>query len=370
MTRGFSNYLNLLRLLAALQVVIAHLTKPAAVGLGPNSWFKWEHEAVIVFFVLSGLVIHHSALKRDLDLNSFLASRFSRVYPVALCCLVLTILFDAVTLTLAPHVYGGEFGQASLQVPIMSFVLSVLMLNESWASFRFFSNAPYWSLCFEFWYYILFAILFYCTGRARLICGSLAALIMGPRILILFPVWLAGAFAYSETYSSRWPKWIIWVAAGQVLVVFGMYVAFDLRDVVHGMLAPSLRVKLVWSQYFITDMVLGASFAVHIVAMKQLDMLLLRLLSKGQTLIKFGADRSFTLYLMHIPLMFMLAALSERLLGGPSPWLIGLGTIIIPMLCAPIIEDQRHIWRPVIRRALDRFEPRGRSTLRPVSNAL
>jgi peptidoglycan/LPS O-acetylase OafA/YrhL len=65
MTRGLSIYLDILRVLAALQVALYHLGWLEKVGIGQQFWNRWGHEAVVIFFVLSGFVIRYSVVAKD-----------------------------------------------------------------------------------------------------------------------------------------------------------------------------------------------------------------------------------------------------------------------------------------------------------------
>jgi peptidoglycan/LPS O-acetylase OafA/YrhL len=90
-----------------------------------------------------------------------------------------------------------------------------------------------------------------------------------------------------------------------------------------------------------------------------LDAGLLRLLPL-EPLIRLIAARSFTLYLLHFPLMHLLIAATLHF--GTTPlWggLIAVATIGIPLLIAAPIENQRHWLRPAVRRVLQRFLPTG-----------
>src|ERR1700712_2326164 len=70
--RRESIYLDLVRSLAAFAVVIDHA--PTVFDL-PNIP-RWGHQAVMVFFVLSGYVICHVADTRETTLRVFLVARF------------------------------------------------------------------------------------------------------------------------------------------------------------------------------------------------------------------------------------------------------------------------------------------------------
>jgi peptidoglycan/LPS O-acetylase OafA/YrhL len=66
-----------------------------------------------------------------------------------------------------------------------------------------FSNVPYWSLCYEFWYYVLFAILTFTRGRQarRMVRRGDAA--DRPKILLLAPVWATGVVLHRWSALQR-----------------------------------------------------------------------------------------------------------------------------------------------------------------------
>jgi hypothetical protein len=69
-------------------------------------------------------------------------------------------------------------------------------------------HSPFWSLGYEFWYYMLYAAACFVPGPGRK-CSAvlLPCLICGPKILLLMPVWLLGVAAYGVTCRVRlgWP---------------------------------------------------------------------------------------------------------------------------------------------------------------------
>ena len=92
MKRGFSVYLDAVRVVACLIVFAHHLAlnfgcyKPAASGCGTLGWlipFHAGHSAVVVFFVLSGYVISYVASERETTLQQYALSRCARIYSVA-----------------------------------------------------------------------------------------------------------------------------------------------------------------------------------------------------------------------------------------------------------------------------------------------
>jgi peptidoglycan/LPS O-acetylase OafA/YrhL len=355
MGRGLSVYLDLVRLLASVLVVLYHFVGWPHFGVATNALNIWGHEAVIVFFVLSGFVIRHAAEIKDVTLHEFATSRLSRFYSVIIPCLVLTMAFDYFGRAIAPEIYAKVNIPDSAGMVFAKLYSTVFMLNESWVVKDFYSNVAYWSICYEFWFYVLFALCAYATPRQRLLGGLVVLVLVGPRILVMFPIWLIGTLAYTERTTAHWSRPLVWLAFVQPVIVFGAYVAFQLRDLGVELIGLDIASRLQHSGYLLTDTLLAASLAVHFAAAKRLDQPLLWALGWAERAIKFGAARSFTLYLLHVPTMFVVAAISTWLTGSPQLWLIVTATFCIPLLLGRMIEDQRFALRPLIRRVLARW---------------
>ena len=99
MTKSFSVYLDFVRFGAAFIVLLSHLREFYA---GPVHIPQWGHEAVIIFFVLSGYVIAFVADTKESTLRDYTISRLARVYSVVLPAVVLTGLLDFVGSRLDP----------------------------------------------------------------------------------------------------------------------------------------------------------------------------------------------------------------------------------------------------------------------------
>ncbi|MGB7406818.1 MAG: acyltransferase, partial [Pacificimonas sp.] len=183
----FSLYLDLCRFLAALAVLLGHLHfdgfSAAAI------WHQFSHEAVIVFFVISGLVIAHSAEGRSA--RDYFAARISRLYAV----IVPAILFSILCVQfIGPDWPSRVLGQADWTWS--DIVLSMMFLSQSWLiDAEVPLNRPFWSLCYEAFYYLMFALALY-GGRYRWLWAGIAALVAGPAILALMPAWLLGVWLH------------------------------------------------------------------------------------------------------------------------------------------------------------------------------
>ncbi|GAC1572070.1 MAG: acyltransferase [Novosphingobium sp.] len=351
MSRGLSLYLDFLRLIAAVEVFVFHLAGFGFTGLHRAPWNAYGHEAVTIFFVLSGFVIRHAVQVGDPTIAAFATSRLTRVYSVAVPCLLLTFGFDLIGHRIAPQFYEGltPSGPAWLRLAIGG-----AMLNEAWVSVQMLSNTPYWSISYEFWYYVLFAALFYLKGRPRFLATLAAAIIAGPRILLLFPIWLMGWLAYVERKCDKMPVWLSIALFVQPIVMIVVYEGLHLSEFGQHVLEAlighdSWRNGLAWSRYVISDSILGASIALHLVGAKQLGPALWAVLARGQRPIRFLASRSFTLYLLHQPALLVVAAcLSAVPLGPWRPAAIAAATLGVILLVAMITEGQRRRIKPAV----------------------
>jgi peptidoglycan/LPS O-acetylase OafA/YrhL len=366
MNPGLSLYLDLLRLMAAVQVVIYHLGKLDAADLGQGAFNAFGHEAVVIFFVLSGYVISHAAHTSERTFARYASGRISRIYSVVVPCLILTVVFDGIGLRMAPGIYEIVNTSGNTEAPFARLFICLMMLNESWRSVQFFSNAPLWSLSYEFWYYALFGFYFYFSGKKRVALILMAVLISGPRILLMLPIWLMGVAAYAVPVRAtrrRNAVWIAlaWIALLQPILLGVAYLHFDLRDLA---LQPAIWLhastgySLGWSMLVVSDSIIGLSFALHLAATKQFDQTLWAVLNRFGPAIRWGAGRSFTLYLLHQPLLLLLTALMLQVPDGPwRPAVILAGTLALPMLMSPMIEVQRHRLRPLVERLQNHLWP-------------
>ena len=266
----------------------------------------YGHEAVIAFFVLSGYVIAYVSTVRETDLFSFVNSRASRIYSVAVPALIVTIAIDifvmAKSSTSLSHNY--QFAQPWKYVPLfLVFGTDWWFLNED-----AFSNVPYWSLCYEIWYYVLFAAWVYFRGQKRLVlCGAILILV-GPRLWLLLPIWLSGVWLYHFTTRSILPSTI--ARAGWALSLAVLLVLFATRfyavpsDALYHIIGQELRHWLRYSQFFLGDYLLAVFLVISIAALNSCNFEF----GSAKKLIHYLAGLTFALYLFHYPLLELFAS--------------------------------------------------------------
>ena len=194
MSRTLSVYLDVVRFTAALVVFLGH----AAGGTGGRLFWQLYilgFDAVTIFFVLSGFVIAHVAHTSEHSPRHFFTNRAARIYSVAVPAVVLTAGLDYLGSIINPSF--AWYGKMHAQLLPTWLPSALTFTNEVWnVDVPIGSNIPYWSLGFEVWYYVLFGCaLFAPRGWAILSC-LIMALFLGPGIIVLFPMWLAGAAIY------------------------------------------------------------------------------------------------------------------------------------------------------------------------------
>jgi peptidoglycan/LPS O-acetylase OafA/YrhL len=178
--------------------------------------FRYGHEAVICFFVLSGFFIHFRWARgrtrgmERFDLADYARRRAHRLVPPYLLALAATLALDLAGRAYWPHLYLGETGDALLDSTFTrggftpESVGPALLLLPGALGRDFGSNGPLWSLGYEFLYYALYPL--WLALRVRIgawayVAGCAAALgiaAVSPwpflgSALLMYPLWLAGA---------------------------------------------------------------------------------------------------------------------------------------------------------------------------------
>jgi peptidoglycan/LPS O-acetylase OafA/YrhL len=334
MKKELSVYLDLLRLSAAMLVFASHLSWRAISG-----GFLWQiqslgHSAVIVFFVLSGFVIQFAADKKERDLPGYLAARFARLYSVVLPAMILTVICDGIGTAHNPASY--HMGEET--TPLLRLALGSTFLTQSWQRVSLLSNDPFWSLPYEFWYYLIFGAAFFLKGRSRIIAVALACLIAGPAILLLFPIWLLGVFGYRISQKTKLTRpRLIWIISTTGIMIAIWNNQHQTESV--SVLLPRA--------YSVLDYVIGALVAVNMVAASQLDFGLTSL----RRPVAYLAGMTFALYLFHLPLLHLAAAYMPRAFPVPLRAIVAAAfTLSVVYGLSFVTERQKGKWQALFQR--------------------
>ena len=321
-TPAGSVLLDVVRFGAAIAVAFGHLT-------GPGLSTHWPYmltlavDAVAIFFVLSGFVIRLISKARHMTATSYAVDRFSRIYSVLLPALLFTIAVVACL-----HVFPSSAIAApadSLRSLAFQFLACATFTGSLWGldvpmSF----NSVFWSLSYEWSYYTFYAVAFFARGKFKWIALLALALLVGPPILFLLPLWLFGCALY-DIYQ--------WLRASPrpLTMYFGALCAAALLTFLVGLawfaarhcsLASSLSAALQqlrhWTATHHLHLLQRASFDAYLVGIPAgililgfllvLDRVSLSRDHPSLKIIRRIADGTFALYLFHLPIFLLFAA--------------------------------------------------------------
>ena len=317
MNKPTSIYLDFIRFLAAVTVFFVHANYDRFTGGLPVLWRlkDFGNDAVMVFFVLSGFVIAYVSDQKEKTLKDYFVSRFARLYSVAIPALILTLILDHIGLRLDFGMYDGGWFQSDR--PAWRLASNALFINELWfTSVRPFSNGPFWSLGYEFWYYAIFAAACYIKSPLKYLLVLALCLFIGPKILILFPVWLLGVLVYYVIKHKPLPELAGWVMFAGSLMLYTFFRIDGYRDFLYGITASYINLDfmqymLKWSQEFLSSYIIGVLVAIHFIGAATIAPRLAPLLLASEKPIRYLAGFTFATYLFHYPLLQFFAAVAS-----------------------------------------------------------
>lgn len=332
--------LQVLRGVAICSVLLIHLSITASVlGRLPFAMSNPLYAGVELFFVLSGFVVTQAALRGGYDPARFLLRRGFRLYPAMLAFLLVGLGVN----TFYRHLHGSEWARGFFTVPDAlllrdaAAILGGVLINiQSSGSYL---NAAMWSLSVEFQFYAVIALLLAAkrifgiqtNSFSRLLlwlAASVLALCAGLRICSLFGIglrlqyltgwkfdFLAGGVVLAlldadkiRLWSARLPSCAPLLAYLLPLVVLSM-VRSPLQpqlgaDLLEGLAMPFALLC------FVALVALGSTGGSFGILPRRLHLFL-----------AWTGDRSYTLYLLHFPVL----AITWSIVGVLAPQIVATG---------------------------------------------
>jgi len=310
------DHIDMLRGLAAGLVLCGHLRAFLFVNYGsladPGPLTKvfytitgLGHQAVIIFFAMSGFLVGGKALDDMLSARwswpRYLLRRLTRLWIVVIPALVATLVFDRIGVGLTGgrgydgSLYTTYVSGPSLNAPldhsISTFLGNIAFLQNVCVPI-FGTNGPMWSLANEFWYYILFPLaasiflVHYCRWQRVLAIGFLASAVLALPWWLLKAglIWATGAGAARVPYLALALRHCV-IRIASILVVF---------------------CALVGTKYsagaFIDDLTFGLLIAAVLPILSALP----SFAKRYRSLARGVAEISYTLYLTHFPFLALI----------------------------------------------------------------
>lgn len=334
------------RALAALAVLLAHARSIVLLDASEQPTLSWParifygfsglgHQAVIVFFVVSGALVTRSLIVMHEDEkwsgSHFATNRLARLWVVLLPCLLCGGSLDRLGLTLAgPAHVADRYGAPPMNAMAVlahldgvTFAGNLLFLQNRMVR-SFGSNVPLWTLAIEAWCYVAAFLLFSLwRERRRLprtmsygLALAITAILAGTRSFwLLAPIWALGSLvAFSP---ARWGGPPNRMALRTGLTVFGLTL-------------PAVRILA--SRYPIaSDYALACATAGLLHLLRDC-----RPAASGTVrATRHVAHISYSLYLSHYPLLAFVAAviLGNRQWSFGAEGLLWLSTLVALALC-------------------------------------
>lgn len=319
-------WLDLIRGGSALLVCLGHLRNAILVDysalVNPNIAIKafyaltsFGHQAVMVFFVLSGYFVGGAVLRAGAKFSwsSYLSSRLTRLWVVLIPCLIITWGVGQMLVHYAPAVLAGansDLWHSGPKTGEYSADFSTLLANifflQTIVSPVFGLNSPLWSLANEFWYYMLFPLLaitlgFVGSGKNQtrilvLVFTMIIAWYLPSEMLYGFLIWMMGVVVYClqptiKEFSQNTIRILLFTA----LALLGLALVYS-KSVSHSPIMP-----------FVSDFLVGIAFAfLCLILTKQpFPRRRLRWFAQGSLYL---SEVSYSLYLSHFPIVVLIAA--------------------------------------------------------------
>jgi peptidoglycan/LPS O-acetylase OafA/YrhL len=335
-----SVHMDMLRGIAAIAVFLSHARDLVFVDypqlVHPQPLLKLAyfvtglgHQSVVVFFVLSGYLVGGSALKQikhsKWSWKTYSFNRLTRLYTVLIPALILGWLLDRVGFDCfgSRGVYGGIGGRNDMPIFGPKSLSPVafagnLMFLQTIVVQPLGSNGPLWSLANEFWYYLAFPLLAMAVLGATkwyrrlgaLLGMAIVLLFVGKAISLGFLIWLMGAalcLMPKRPFGTKLQGRFGMSAA--VLVFFAMLVLTKLKS----------SYDLSWLLGVGTTLLL---YAILRYSDGQWPFIYIR----AATVL---SRSSYTLYLVHMPLLVFLTAWLRATRWQPSGMHVIVGSLIV-----------------------------------------
>lgn len=329
--------ISLMRGFAALEVAAAHLRAESFPGLrelaNPPLAYQllafftaFSHQAVVVFFLISGWLVGGSLLNKIGQpgaLAGYAIDRATRLWTVLLPALCLILAIGAWTGAVSPA--HADFS-ADNDYSAASFAGNLLGLQTILVE-PFGGNFPLWSLANETWYYVQFPLLLLVfMGKSRLRqLGAATALVLLSAALpaamtLYFSLWLLGAL-FSRVRIDCTPATSVALFAATAAASVYVRMTNSIDD-----LAP---------QYFLQHLVYSLPLVAFLASMQRpLDMTSSWMRRLGW-IAHLLSEFSFTLYVIHVPLIRLMRHVGMQVFGrdrlapdAPLDYAIYLGMLL------------------------------------------
>jgi peptidoglycan/LPS O-acetylase OafA/YrhL len=357
--------LDVLRLASAIMIASVHLTQPFF-SIGWPDLTDYGKPALVMLFLLSGLVIRYVTAMRRGRMTDFWIDRISRVYSVVVPALAFTIVASYLAMRINPAYYMPHWGMNSSR-PFFRTAVNLIFMAQSWnLTIEPFSNGPFWTLSYEVFYYVFYAVGIYLAGTRRIFWLLIVAVLAGQHILLLLPLWLIGCFAHDIYQRARDPKislrklnltFLAAGAGGAVLLPVAVRALIYFKGFVTRFFWAhhSAPINLHWAYVYYAEGIPIVFLLLWVMVL--FDRLQMSEKAAWVKWLRLLSEATFPLYLLHFPLFVLLVAAfpAQRANVWFRLGLLALSITLSALLARPTVEFKNYL-RDLLRKYL--FRPR------------
>lgn len=330
-TDNESIYLDFIRVVASQLVLIGH-------AISYFDIFKFLHYpnvpwmqniAVVVFFILSGIVITYSTLYKynagGYSFNLYFIDRLSRIFCAFIPAIIFVFIIDFISIKISSvdYIYHDAFN-------IKTFIGNVFMLQDypvpPFSEITSFGSArPFWTIAIEWWIYLTFGILFFYSHKNK---KSSVKLILSLFVFSIVPIYnLFGGRGSALT--------LYWIFGMMISLFYPCYKKLKISKT-YKYVTIFILLSLMVLRERATSEAYDTIFAFLLSLFIFMSIDLINSIDLNRRFVisvKFMAKYSFTLYLIHYSILDLLNAHYKNL----SPYLLFIFGVLLCNLLAILI---------------------------------
>jgi peptidoglycan/LPS O-acetylase OafA/YrhL len=338
-----SLFLDFIRISAALIVLYGHAVLIFFGDINDNPFLvsNMRHFAVVLFFVLSGYVIGFTTKINNRGAKQYAVARLSRLSSMVIPALVVSFVIECTLNFLTSNRFQIDF------ISILRYLISASFMNEFWL----FSSAPringaLWSVSFEFYFYLIFGVYFFTNTRFKKVTyTTLACLFAGPKILVMFPIWIVGycAFIYNEKLF-KYKSYFLFCSF--FFITFLCYLYLPPYPYLLG------YKPFYFANQFLTDFITGILFGFSIILLP--DYKSLNISDRFIKQFRKIADYTFPIYVLHYPILKLSKVVLQDKFNLDNQFYLAVAlSLIISVLIGGFLEKFRYKWSEFFENILE-----------------
>lgn len=286
------------------------------------------HACVMALFALSGFLICQSACNNIQQNGRFIIQKYAKarinriVPPLYFTCGFLLLLY-----WLSPFVFASgnrEFkiisdtmSQANMSLNTES-LLGVLFFVNGFITETPASNFAFWSLSFEAWFYILFGLLLLPSRKISASFAVLCLVVLSTLnyiFLLYVCIWITGAIAallYNHQYRLTLKQTVIIITVITIIIICTVYFGFTIFK-------NSLDTQKLMLAIYGTWIGILLAVMLYFISMERIRIWLP---------FQFVAPSSYTVYLLHFPLLLFIYGIIQPYIYDNNLLLIIIALVI------------------------------------------